>query len=365
MLIFGSMHVFLPLVPLYVAFKGGNEALMGIVASVFMIASLVLKPLAGMVVDGYGRKPVILASILVFAIAAGVLPFELDISLLIVVCVVQGLAWGVITPAVTTLIADWIPAHRRGEGIGYASTTRNISVALGSAAVLVLVTKAGFSVAFGLGALLAVAALASAFGIVDKYVPPSEDVGIFSRFKLIEKSAVKPAVVSTSMTFVMGGFMAFIPLDSLQRSVGSAIWFFVIAPGMMMLIRPYVGRLSDRMSNRGMLLIPGLLLVSLSPLVLGLTEQFWTLPLTAVCWALGFGTAQPIVRSMVLDRVRPESWGAANATSMMLFDLGYAAGPFILGFVGTSYGMPRMFFVSAMSPIIAIGFVLVSGLHRE
>lgn len=167
------------------------------------------------------------------------------------------------------------------------------------------------------------------------------------------------------MNFVVSGMITFVPLDAKERNIGSTITFFVAISLLLMIIRPIIGGLRDRLPRRGALLIPGLVFVALSVLTLAFTETVWTLPLAALFWAVGFGTAQPVLRAMILDRVPRNNWGSANATNMMLYDLGHATGPLVLGFIAEKFNLPMTFGFSALAPFIAILLTFITGLHLE
>ena len=68
---------------------------------------------------------------------------------------------------------------------------------------------------------------------------------------------------------------------------------------------------------------------------------------------------------MILDRIPRDRWGTANATNLVLYDLGHAMGPLVLGFIAERSNLPMTFGFSALAPIIAILLVFFTGLHRE
>ncbi len=362
--VFASSQMLRPVISLYVASVGGNKSMVGIVASVFVFTAIILRPLSGLAMDTLGRKTVLITSIALFAVGGAVLPVGLTISALIGVRILQGIGWSGLPPATDTITSELIPASRRGEGLGYSSTIRNLGIAIGPAMGLYLAEDIGFGASFGLSTVLALAGLAVASRVQSPYVPTA-GARTWSVRGLIEPRALVPACISALMNFVVSGMITFVPIDAKERNIGSAIVFFVAIALMLMIMRPVMGRLSDRLPRRGMLLIPGLIAVTLAALTLAFTESIWTLPLAAFFWAVGFGTAQPAIRAMILDRVPRNRWGSANATNLVLYDLGHATGPLVLGFIAQRFSLPTTFGFSALSPLIAILVILTTGLHRE
>ncbi len=364
LLMMTGAHALIPVVALYLSSLGHTEALVGIVASVFMLSSIIARPFAGLAVDALGQKRVLVASILLIVAAGAVLPFELGLTVLVLMRCVQGLGWAAYTPAANTMMAELVPFRRRGEGMGYASTVRNGGLAVGSALGLLLAARGLYAMAFAVGFAMTGAALIIAMRCTWPVQAQSRGQ-VWSVRGLIEWQSVSPSLVSATMTFVMGGFVTFIPLDAQRRDLGSAVVFFVVFAVVLMVVRPLAGRLSDRAQSRGTLVIPGLLLTAASACILAFTEGPLTLWLAAITWGIGFGTAQPALRAMVLDRVPQARWGAANATSMILYELGGAVGSFVLGMVASRLGTPVMFAISSVAPLLAILFMLMTGLHRE
>jgi predicted MFS family arabinose efflux permease len=167
------------------------------------------------------------------------------------------------------------------------------------------------------------------------------------------------------MTFVFGGLVTFIPLDAQNRDIGNAASFFIIFAVGLTFLRPFFGYLADRLPNRGAILVSGLLLVAASPMSLFLTVEPWTLPLAAILWALGFGSVQPIIRVMVLERAPQSRWGSAAATTSTAWDIGFTLGAAMLGVIAEKIGIPAMFAFSSLAGFMAIIVVVGFRLHRD
>lgn len=363
-MVFTSYQLLIPILPLYVAEGiGGDEATVGLVVGTLTFTAVLVRPLLGWAIDQYGRRTLLLASIALFAVTGLVYPLTASLAALVAVRIIQGLGWSGIPPATSTMAADLVPPKRRGEGIAYVSTSQSVAMAVGPAIGLFLAGAFGYTEAFLSAVALALFALVLALFIRDRYVPPKEKRG-FGLQDVVERSSVTPSAITALLTFVFGGLTAFIPLDALDRNLGNPAVFFVTFSVVLIVVRPVTGRLSDRQARRGILLFPGIGLVALSLFVLSFTEAPWTLPVTAVLWALGFGVAQPVLRAMVLDLAPRERWGSANATLGSAYDLGTALGAVLLGVVASQVGIPAMFAYASLTMALAFVMVLSSGLYR-
>ncbi|MDA1324833.1 MAG: MFS transporter [Proteobacteria bacterium] len=356
--IFGGAQALLPIIPLYVYALEASDITVGITAGVFMGVAVVLRPFTGWLVDAYGRRLILVASAVLFALAGLGLPLWSAILPLIFFRFLQGIAWSAVVTASTTLQADVIPAARRGEGIGYVSSVRNLASAIAPAAALFIAGKLEIIYALWFVIAIGVLGAAAVFFVRETYVRPTS-LPLFRWHRLIEKSALAPAFVSAAMMFVFGGIVTFVPLDAQRRSIGDPALFFLVFSLMLMVIRPLAGRWSDTISNRGIIIIPGLLCIAGAVWVLAAFENTWTLTFVAILWALGFGSVQPLVRSLVLERSPAERWGAANATMLTCMDMGLALGPPVLGYVASNWSYPVMYAVSALPLLVCIaGMVL-------
>ena len=111
-LLYFAFYLILPVLPFYLTeiFQTGNAAV-GVILSCYTVASLCIRPFSGYLLDTLARKPLYLIAyflfITVFAgyILAGVL------SLFIMLRVVHGLAFGMVTVAGNTIVIDITPSR--------------------------------------------------------------------------------------------------------------------------------------------------------------------------------------------------------------------------------------------------------------
>lgn len=75
-------------------------------------------PVAGVLIDRYGRKPLLMIATLVYALAGAFGYFAADLTLLLISRAILGLAVGAIMTTVTTLIADYMEGTTRSQFLG-------------------------------------------------------------------------------------------------------------------------------------------------------------------------------------------------------------------------------------------------------
>ncbi len=152
----------LSLVPLFVAEVLGREAaLTGVALSVFAVGNVATLMLAGRVADFIGRRPPMLAGLLVAAGGTIWLGFTTSVPAFLAASLISGLGTGMLTPPQGAAVADVIGSRGRGGPVlaGFQMVA-DIGAILGPLATGVLADQFSYSAAFALtGGVAVVAAL--------------------------------------------------------------------------------------------------------------------------------------------------------------------------------------------------------------
>ena len=129
-----GLTMILPLLPFYATGLGANAGTVGILIAAFSVAQLVVAPVWGRLSDRYGRRPVILAGLLVTAAAYLLFAFAGSVVALLVSRVVQGTGGGTIG-VVQAYVADASPI-----AAGFAMDRFGVGVPFWISGLLVLLT---------------------------------------------------------------------------------------------------------------------------------------------------------------------------------------------------------------------------------
>ncbi|MBI3126650.1 MAG: MFS transporter [Candidatus Tectomicrobia bacterium] len=164
---------FLGFLPIYGKAEGLNDAQIALVLGVKLATATAVKPLTGGLSDRVGRKPVILAGLVLCAAvlpllfrAAGFWPL-MGLSLLL------GLGVAAVTPCTTALVADLVKAGRMGSAMGVFGTIWDIGESAGPILAGFLIARMGYGSAFDLIALLMLGAAAVFALAVRDPAPPA------------------------------------------------------------------------------------------------------------------------------------------------------------------------------------------------
>ncbi len=359
-LMFTSMYILLPTLPVYAQSIGGSETVAGMIVGLFTFAAVLVRPFSGNLLDSRGRKTVLLAGILIFLVSAAGYTWAYLVWMLLALRVVHGLGWGATTTAAGTVASDVIPAARRGEGMGYYGISSTIAMSVGPALGLAIIAHYSFEWLFLISVLFAAAGLICGLfinyeGIAGKSVEVSANKSGGNKPKgvIIEKSSIAPSLVLFFTAVTYGGIVTFLKPYADFRGIENIGPFFTVYALVLLFSRPVMGRMADRY-GAGPLLIPGILMVAAALFTLMNASALVIFLLAAVLYGLGFGAVQPVLNALVISLAPPERRGAANATFFSAMDLGIGLGAVILGAISERVGYSMMYGSSILFALLAL-----------
>ena len=117
-LLFFAFYLILPILPFYLQDQfDADKSMIGFILSCYTIAALCIRPFSGYLLDTFARRPLYLLAYSVFmVIFAGYMIASL-LSIFIVLRILHGFAFGMVTVSGNTIVIDILPSSRRGEGI--------------------------------------------------------------------------------------------------------------------------------------------------------------------------------------------------------------------------------------------------------
>lgn len=316
----------------------------------FMLSAVILRPLVGGLLDRFGRRPFIIWGLILFILAMYLYNWVGGIAVLLGLRILHGMSWALSTTATMTAITDMIPSTRRGEGMGWFSTSMTLAMAIGPMFGIWVAQNRSYSDLFLIAVLLSAGALLLMLGAKMPFQPKAGT----RKIELFENS-VLPVAASVFFLFIAyGGITTFVPLfaESIQVNSGS---FFLAFAATLALSRPISGKLSDRYGEI-FVIVPALVITFGALIVLSLSSGLMGVLLSAILYGIGFGSAQPALQAATIRLAHPNRIGVANASISTANDLGIGLGAIILGSVSQYASYKVLFIVSALS--VAISLIL-------
>jgi MFS family permease len=131
------------------------------IVSGFLLGYVAMLPLIGRIADLRGRVPVLVMSLVLFAVGSLITTLAYDMPSIVGGRFLQGVGGGGLVPATLALVADLYPVERRGIPLGVVSAVQEIGSVLGplfGAAVLAVSDwRAIFAINLAVGLVLAAA----------------------------------------------------------------------------------------------------------------------------------------------------------------------------------------------------------------
>jgi len=120
----------IPLLPYYATDFGADATMVGVLISAFAVAQLLVAPSWGRFSDRYGRRPAILAGLLLTSVAYLLFAFAGSLVALLISRLIQGAAGGTIG-VVQAYVADASPPDRRTKSLGWLSVVTSMAAVIG------------------------------------------------------------------------------------------------------------------------------------------------------------------------------------------------------------------------------------------
>lgn len=416
---YASFYILLGAVPLYVKHVGGSELEVGLVVGVFSAVSLCVRMPLGRACDEKGKRPFMLIGAIVLALCGLVYSWAGSVGALVASRALHGLGWALFGTAVYALVAETIPASRRGEAMGYYGISSNIAMALGPAIGFAILQGGRFGAVFAFSSAMAVlafvltATIREGSGKTDAAGEGGSDGAAKGdslvlrdnccerrargeeagqqgacqtchdfeadrrlhadhrhrahadphagprHHPMFERSALLPSAVMGVLTVSYSAIVSFLPLYAKVNGVENPGFFFTVYALALVTSRTFTGRLSDRY-GRAAVILPGIGLIAVALMLAApLAVNVVGVGVIGALFGLGFATVQSSLMAMIADRAAPGHRGAAMGTYMTALDLGIGAGAMLCGLLSDSLGFAPMFAISGASALAAMAVFVV------
>lgn len=331
--------------PIYVINDlGGTAAQGGLAVSVFLISAIIMRFIAGLILDKFGKRKMLVLSALIFMISVFFYVFIGGFAALLILRFFQGMWFSLFTTVAGAIAADIVPPERRGEGLGYYAIAMNLAVVAGPFLVLTLQQFVSADIVFiVLSLIMAVGFLCVLFVKVEE-TPVVKKVKRKLQFSdFVERKALPIASVGLLISFAYASILAFISIYAETLGlIQTASFFFVVYAVAMLLVRPFTGRLFDSIGP-DIVIIPSCIIFAIGLVTLSFTQTPWMLLLSGALIGLGYGTLLPSFQTLAIQAAHRERSAYATGTFFALYDSGIAIGSVALGAIAGLMGYSSLY----------------------
>jgi len=358
---FVSIGMILPILPRFVTGPmGGSKFHVGLVAGIFSVSAIVLRPLAGRLGDSRGRKLLVIAGGSLAAISISGYVLATSVFTIAVLRLINGIGEAFFFTGAATAIADIAPEARRGEAVSFFSLALFTGIGVGPLIGESLLFASNFSTVWIASSLMAAIAVLIALKMPDTH--PQRRTAA-ARFRVFHPRALLPGTVLALTVWGFAGFSSFIPLFALQIGMSGSRYVFATYALVIVLIRSLGARIPDRLGSRrtasasAVFSAAGLVLIGFSQ------AEAW-LFVSAAIFGLGQALCFPALLSLALAGVPSSERSSVIGSFTAFVDVAFGLGPISLGIVAELAGIRSVFWASAVMALAGL-LVLNTALRKR
>jgi DHA1 family tetracycline resistance protein-like MFS transporter len=350
--------IIIPLLPFYAETFGASPLVVGLLFAVFSLCQLVAAPILGDLSDRYGRRPILIVSLIGTVISFVMLALAQSVAMLFIARIVDGLSGGNISTA-RAYVADVTEPQDRSRAFGLIGAAFGLGFIFGPA-ISALLAPISYTAPIWAAAAITLVATAMAWFWLPETVHRAH-AGTGMPFRNLVSIMGRPAlrrvlVMDFSYWFAFAMFQTTFALFAAARfgfdAARTASFFaaFAVLGAIVqgVFIRTIVQRLGDKRT-----LMLGLIFAAFGLLAATLTHRVELFAAALIPLALGIGFGHPTMSSLISRAARADEQGRVQGAASALESLGRTIGP-----VWGSASLQR--FGEASPYISAAGFLIMT-----
>lgn len=367
---FGS-YMRLPVVPLYAQSLGADTLLVGIINSAFLLPAGLLSLPLGMVSDRVGRKLMASVGLLILSGTSFWLYYSKTPMELIWIYGFFGVGISAFGPTMMSMVADFTPITHLGRAYGWYTTALYGAMSMGPAVGGLIAQDMGFPPVF----LISGTIIFLTFWLVLGFLPRTEPVynaaarkkklSTVARELLRNRPLLACWLATLGGCFGLGMFTTFLPLHAQNEHLSlRQIGFVFAVQGLANAVsRIPFGHLSDKVPNRGILVVVGLIGFVASMAGFGISTDTLHFMASAVLLGVSMGLAFTSVGALIAEVVPADQRGLAMGGYNTCIYLGMMLSSAIMGALIERIGFPKAFYLTALVNLLMIFFfhLLIKG----
>lgn len=337
----------------------GSLAQAGLTMTLFMASSIAVRPFSGLIIEKFGRKKTFFVSEFLFCLFSIAYIFADNLQVLLWLRFLHGIWFSILTTVTVPIANEFIPDSRRGEGMGYFVMSVNLGIVLGPLIGLSLIQPLSYAVVATI--LAAIICLGFVFCFL---IPVQTETSTMQKMQkkqlsihdFVEKKALPVSIMAMMVSFAYASIMSFISTYSASKNLlAYASLFFIVFAISMMSLRPLTGKIYDR-KGPSYVIYPALVLFAVGLILLSQINSLIGFMLAAIFIGMGFGSVQPCLQTLAIQRAAPQRIGHATSTFFTFYDLGIAFGSILLGILITAQGYSMSYILCAVIVLLSLLF---------
>lgn len=340
---FTGFGVIIPLLPFWAQHLGASPVQVGLILTVYSLAQFLFLPVLGRLSDRFGRRPIILWSLLIETLSLALTALSGSFLLLLVARFIGGMGAANIGSA-QAVVSDTTPPAERAKGMGFIGAAIGMGFVLGPALGGGLATL-GLTTPFWFAAGVALVNAALVFFLLPETrvrrtagatTPPAASLGSALLEALRGPAVVRLLGINLLYTLAFTAMEAMYPLFS-QATFGwgatqNAYVFVFVGVVMVIVQGGLVGRLAKRLGAQTLLII-GLALLAVGLVLLPFGVQLAVMLIAVGVLSAGSGVVSSMSSTVASLATPDETQGQTLSLIQSSGGLGRIIGPVAAGWV--------------------------------
>lgn len=332
---------------------GISKPTVGLLIVVFTLPGVLFAPVLGVLADRFGRKKVLVPSLLLFGIAGSACAIVRDFDLLLALRFLQGIGAASLGILNLTIIGDLYSKRELATAMGYNACVLNIGIP-----VYFIIGGALASLAWYYPFALSIVAVPAGILVLrslDSNEPKNQQdfkQYLSSAFQNIKNIQVLGLFSITLFTFIIL-FGAYLTYFSLllggERFNASPLLIGLIMSSMGVTTAAtamQLGNLTRRFSEKT-LIKASFVIYALALLIIPFVHTIWLFLIPAVIFGIAQGMNLPSIQTLLIQLADVEYRAAIMSLNGMVLRLGQTLGPLVMSAIFLVGGFEATFFFSA------------------
>jgi multidrug resistance protein len=359
---FVSLTMAMPLLPFWAEQLGATPLVLGGMITAYALAQLAFTPVLGALSDRYGRKPVIVISLLLSGISFTLTALAGSVAMLVAARIVGGLGASIVGAA-QAIISDRVEAHEQARAMGFIGAAIGLGHVFGPALGGALSTF-GITAPFWVATFLAFANAALVWGLLPEthQQRSASHEGASKRpwAALMHSKAMRRlsaiALIFALVTVTLETVLALFTSRTFGWVAVENGWLFAYLGTVVVVMQlGIVGRLAARVGEHR-LLVGGMGVTAAGLLLLGVSTAILPAVVGIGLVGVGSGIISPLLPTLFSFASPPDARGAVLGYAQGLSGAGRLVGPLAAGGLFTrEIGLPFL----AVGVLCALGACLL------
>ncbi len=337
----------------------------GLLITVFTFPGVLLTLVLGVFADRFGRKKILVPSLMLFGIAGGACGFAHDFNLLLLLRFIQGIGAASLGSLNVTIIGDLYSGKERAAAMGYNASVLSVGIAsypaIGGALAML-----GWYYPFFLPITAIPIGLLVLFSLRNPEPKSKQHLKEYLSSVLhgIKNRQALGIFIASIMSFIIlyGSYLTYFPLLLGDSFGATPLIIGLIMSGTSLataLTSSQLGRLSKIYSKRT-LLKAAFILYALGLAIIPVAPTLLVLLIPTILFGIGHGINIPSIQILLAELAPTEHRAAFMAIYGTVLRLGQTLGPLLMGAVFSIWGISGAFYTGSAFCVGALILVFLT-----